>query len=465
MNWKYKLKRLVTNRFALSAILFLALTAAGAFSALFGVLDGATACAGYVRPSLVKTDPQAPSRAVAAPALPSGALDAPAPLAPWSDQVARKTAAAEAGLQEVLTDQHLLIQLYGGFQRLTGRTVVEDAADPTYSVTRLQSGLLTFATGDSIDPNPKTATLKRLQHALDDRGISLLYLQAPSKVEPGVDSLPYGVTDASNQNADALLAALEDAGIDCLDLRQTLQDAGGDWADWFYATDHHWNQEGAFVAFQALADKLADYDQTTTVSRGGKTSPIVMDGKWTRRDAYDITTLPSAFLGSQGKRVGSLYAGMDDFDLWVPKSPTLLRYDAANPARHGDAEETVLYPERLEAADPFAANPYTYYAGGDYGFTRVTNYYNPQGPRILLVRDSFACALTPYLAYSCSELAILDPRYFQGDFLHYVDWVDPDVVLVMYAPGTLRTEAAFSFLSQPAAPSKGDVLRWKQDEP
>lgn len=464
MNWKYRMKRLINDRFALSAVLFLAIVITGAFCSLFGVLDTASACAGFARPDLTKHDPTLPHHAAASRPLQAGALNLSAPVEPWPERFSQKTAAAETAVQTALTDQHVLIQLYGGFQALSGRTVVEDTADPTYSVARLSSGMLTFTSDAATDPAGQAAALKRLEHILDDRGSSLLYLQAPSKITDG-DALPYGAADASNANADALLSALEEVGVDYLDFRQTLKDAGGDWEDWFYATDHHWNQEGAFTAFQALCDKFADYDQTLPVSRGEKRRPIAIDEKWTLRESYDIVTRPALFLGSQGKRVGSLYAGKDDFALWTPKLPTLLRYDAAPAPGHGDAEETVLFPQRLEEKDPFDANPYTYYAGGDYGFTQIKNYYNPQGPKVLLIRDSFACALTPYLAYSCSELSILDPRYFQGNFLTTLNWIDPDVVLVMYAPGTLRNDAAFTFLPQPAAPSKGDVLRWKQDEP
>lgn len=463
MTWQRKLYRFLTNRFALSAVLFLLVITVGAFSALFGVVDSKTACAGYALPTLVKADPTRPhGQPVAAP-LAARALNTPAPVASWAERVTKKTAAAESAVQTALTDQHTLIQLYGAFQAFTDRTVVEDTADPTYSVVRLDSGTLAFTVDSASRPAAQAATLKRLQHALDTRNISLLYLQAPAKMAPGNDVLPYGVADSGNQNADALLRLLEEKDIDCLDFRQTLLDAGGDWPDWFYTTDHHWNQEAAFTAFRALCGKLTDYDQTSTVSRGTKRRPITIDEKWTQRESYDITTVPSSFLGSQGKRVGSFYAGLDDFDLWTPKYPTLLRYTATNPASHGGAEDTVLFPVRLEETDPFKGNLYTYYAGGDYGYTTITNYYNPQGPRILLVRDSYACAITPYLAYSCSELIIIDPRYFHGNFLQQVDWTAPDVVLVMYSPGTLRTDTAFSFLSQPDPPSKSDALRWLAD--
>lgn len=458
-----KFKRLLGNRFSLSAVLFLLVITIGAFSALFGAADTAAACAGYARPSLVKGDPSLPHSETAGRPLPSAALNAPAPVDSWSKRVSQKTAAAEAAVQKSLTDQHLLIQLYGGYQALTGRTVVEDV-EPDNTVVRLSDGLLTFTASGDPDAAAQAASLKRLQLALGDRDIPLLYLQSPSKIADG-SGLPPGVEDTSGRDADALLAALDQAEVDYIDFRQTLRDAGGPWASWFYVTDHHWNQEGAFLAFQALCRKLNDYDQTLSVSRGSKRRPIAIDEKWTDRDSYDIATLPGAFLGSQGKRVGSLYAGMDDFALWTPKFPTLLRYDATQPVSYGDAEETVLFPQRLEESDPFDANPYTYYAGGDYGVARIKNYYNPQGPRILLIRDSFACAITPYLAYASSELLTIDPRSFHSDLLNYIDWTKPDVVLVMYSSGMVRSEEYYRLLAQPSVPSKGDVLRWKTDEP
>ena len=457
-----RLKRLVNDRFAMSAALFLVVLAAGAFSALFGVLDAAAPCAGFMRPVSTKLDPTRPHSEQASRPLPAAALDTPAPVDGWAEQISQSTAAAELAVQSALTDQHLLIQLYGGFQRLTDRTVVEDVAEPQYAVARLESGALTFTSDDVIDPAAQAASLKRLEHILDERDIPLLYLQAPSKITDG-DRLPVGITDTSNANADAFLAALDENGIDYLDFRQVLKDAGGSWADWFYVTDHHWNQEGAFTAFQALCEKLEDYDLRSSVARGEKRSPITIDESLTKRESYDITTLPDVFLGSQGKRVGSLYAGMDDFALWVPNFPTLLRYNAALPPGHGDAEHTVLFPQRLEERDPFAGNPYTYYSGGDYAFTEIKNFYNPQGPKVLLLRDSFACAITPYLSYACSELYTLDPRYYSGDILTVLDWKKPDLVLVMYSPGLLQNSAAFSFLPQASSPSKADVLRWEQD--
>lgn len=465
MNWKYALKRNFGNRHAMTAVLFLLITFWGAFTALFGALNIQTACQGYAAPfetaAPQKGDPALPHKVMDAP---STDLQAPVPAEAIAQSPKDKAASAEALVTQALEEQRGLIQLYGAFQRFIDRTVVEDAASPQYAVIRLKDGSLTFVGTGQPDAQAQGAHLKRLQTVLAERDISFLYAQAPSKLEPDATELPYGIEDPSNDCADALLAELEALDIDHLDLRQTLKEAGGDWTSWFYRTDHHWAQDAAFTAFQAIAGKLENYDQTLSSAGGTQRRKIAIDARYTDPASYTVDTLPRFFLGSQGKRVGSLYTGVDDFPLWTPNFPTLLHYAIqSHENRFGDIQETLLYPQRVEERDWFNANPYTYYSGGDYGFAQITNYYNPNGPKILLIRDSFSCAVTPYLALASSQLTTIDPRYFYGNLLSYIDRIQPDMVVMLYTSGMVRSEQYYRLLAQPGY-SKANTLRWKMAE-
>lgn len=61
----------------------------------------------------------------------------------------------------------------------------------------------------------------------------------------------------------------------------------------------------------------------------------------------------------------------------------------------------------------------------------------------MLLRDSFACALTPFLALSCSELVTIDLRYFSGDLLDTVVKLEPDLVLSLMTAGSTGNAALF----------------------
>ena len=138
---------------------------------------------------------------------------------------------------------------------------------------------------------------------------------------------------------------------------------------------------------------------------------------------------------------------LDDITLDTPKFDTNLTY--ACPAygftRTGPFNQSVCFPERVEEQDWFNGNPYTYYAGGDYPLATITNHNNPDGPRVVMLRDSFACALTPFLALSCSELVTIDLRYFEGDLLDTIGSYDPDLVLTLYTASTTGLENMFQF--------------------
>lgn len=345
---------------------------------------------------------------------------------------------AEAAANQDLDRSHLFIQLYGAAQRAAGRRVVADMADPDYTVARLDDGSLAFQTLTAA-PADQTAHAEAVaalrDFAAEKLNVPLLYVQAPQKIGEG--QLPDGMENYGNRDADQLLAQLAALGVDTLDLRPTLREAAKDPAHpaFFFRTDHHWTPAGAFLGYRALSAAL-------TKRYGYAADPQTLDAA-----NYEITSYNNWFLGSQGKRVGTLYAGVDGIDLWRPKFATDFTY--SSPAffddRTGPFEQSLLFPERLEPRDYFGGNPYTLYSGGDYPLARIYNHLNPGGPRVLLIRDSFACVLTPFLALQCGELMTMDMRYFTDDLAGYLDWLRPDLVLVMYTASSTRLDRLFPF--------------------
>ena len=345
---------------------------------------------------------------------------------------------AESAVNQDLDRDHLFIQLYGGVQRLSGRRIVEDAVSEN-TVVKLSNGALNFVNlqadsqaGDAVERNAAaTAAFAQELQLLD---IPYLYLCAPQKIQRNVQMLPEPLAESGNASADAFLAELDRQGTDYVDLRPLFEN-NGIYSSWFFKTDHHWKPEAAFFAWQELAGVLED-------RYGFRTDPAL-----TSPASWSTQVLEDFFLGSQGKRVGSLYAGVDDITLYTPKFDTNLTY--ACPAygftRTGPFNQSVCFPERVEEQDWFNGNPYTYYAGGDYPLATITNHNNPDGPRVVMLRDSFACALTPFLALSCSELVTIDLRYFEGDLLDTIGSYDPDLVLTLYTASTTGLENMFQF--------------------
>jgi len=357
-------------------------------------------------------------------------------------------AGVEPAVNQTLDRDHTFIQLYGGAQRLLGRQSVEDA-EPKYTVVRLQNGMLTFAGGgeeDQTDIDVMAREMASFARRVENQcGATLLYIQAPSKLD--ISALPEGVTNGADARADRFLERLDRAGVDTLDLRPVFRQAAREDRSGaealFFRTDHHWTPRGAFLGFQTLAAKLGDY-------RIGEDA-IPIDPELLDEESYDIYLLEDRFLGSQGKRVGTLYGGVDDLEIWSPTFATDFSYTVnSEEPREGPFAISLLFPEKLTVGESlYDTNPYVVWSGGDFFLTRAVNRENSEGPRILVLRDSYGCAFTPFLSLLGSETMTMDPRLYGGDredMLKSIRWLDPDLVIVLNTTSSLGVDKLYPYL-------------------
>lgn len=333
------------------------------------------------------------------------------------------TDGAEEALSASLRRGNVAVQLYGGMLRLMGKDVSEDPSVPYYSVARMDNGYITFVDLDRTEVESMDKTVAEVAgwyETLDGAGIPLLQIAYPRKTPRGDAGIPTGLTDWPSLKMSALADGLREEGVPVLDLRDSFE-ALGDYSHLFFRTDHHWNIRGGLFAYQTIAATLRE-------KYGLELDPYYED-----IGNYNSKVLENWFLGSQGKRVGTLFAGTDDFELLTPDFDTSFSFTrpSAQLTRSGAMEQTVLFPERVAQKDYFNGNPYTYYAGGDYDLLTIVNHLNTDGPRILLIRDSMACAVTPFLSLACSELIQVDTRYYEGDVAQLALEMNPDIVLVL----------------------------------
>ncbi len=331
-----------------------------------------------------------------------------------------------------------LITLYGGFQRLVGCEIVQDA-NAENNVVRLKNGKLNFIARDAVpgDPSENAARLDAFAADAALQGIPTLFVLAPQKICKYEDVKPAGAIEFGNENSDRFLSLLE---TDSLDLRPAFyQDAPGGHDACFFNTDHHWTPEGAFFAFQQIAAQLED-------SYGFQISAEITD-----RMNYETSLYPKSFLGSQGKRVGPWYAGMDDFSLLLPIQDSQgfsFEIPHKQVVRTGSFEDAFIFSEMLQTNNNYYGNPYVAYTGGDYPLSIARNDGLTDGKTILLIRQSFSCALAPFLARACKELHIIDPRYYEGSIQDFAADLRPDLILVLYAASDTCNDALFRPLTQ-----------------
>lgn len=336
----------------------------------------------------------------------------------------------ESSIAENFFGKEKVIDLYGLVERVLGRTYIRDA-NPSNVVLRDNHDQLQFISFKA-DNTKSIQLITSLNEGLKEKGIPLLYVQTPLKIIEDFTKLPDSVLDYSKENTDTFLGELNKAEVDYLDLRENMIEDKLDLETLFYKTDHHWTTQTAFWAVDQVVDELAE--------RYG----MILDvgNVYTNLDNYNLTTYSNSFLGSQGRRVGRFYAGVDDYTLITPKFDTdyevTINKSDSTRTTEGSFEEAILKQELLDQTKSVYTNRYASYFGADYPEVIVKN-KNQEGRKVLIIKDSFALPFSAFMSTMFEETRMLDLRYYEAENLEaYIEAYNPDVVLFVYK--SIKTE-------------------------
>ena len=163
----------MTRRNTITAILFLALTAAGLALLASSFFGGNGSLENLLKSTLRTRDVEA------------------------------FLAGAETAVNEDLDRDHWFIQLYGGVQRLSGRRLIQDTVGGN-TVARLSNGTLNFVNLDSPtvpgeDVAARAENTAELARALRAQGSSRTSTCRPQKLQRGCSVLPEGVTEGGQR--------------------------------------------------------------------------------------------------------------------------------------------------------------------------------------------------------------------------------------------------------------------------
>lgn len=271
-------------------------------------------------------------------------------------------------------------------------------------------------------------SIAALSSCLKRRGVPLVYVNAFCKPDPRGCGLPRGEQDGLNPSVDAFLAKLTERSVDVMDLRVLAHADGHSVAQMMYRTDHHWTTEGGFYAATKIVDRICEV-------LGCEVDRSVCDiGR------YELTVYPRAHLGSYGRRVGPYFAGIDNYTLIEPRFETQLQRDGVA----GTFSELVLDKTALAQLDFWNRDTYDDTTGHALG--NFVNLRSKNDVRLLVVADSFARAVNPYLIFGFREVQYLYNKLSHTLTKEYIEQYKPDMVVLLYYPGQLyEGPSAFDF--------------------
>lgn len=328
----------------------------------------------------------------------------------------------EADAAENLLFKEELVEIDGLAARAFDKHFVRDT-DYSYSVVRDNHDWLQFIT---FNANPKQILQDIDQYTA--LGVPVVYVQPPTKYIEGYTEFPATLHDQTNSNVQMIAGLLEDADVPRLDLRELAEDEQLDKEQMFYRTDHHWRVETAFWAYAGTVQWLNELLGWS----------IDAEGFYTDLSNWQTTDFGKNFLGSQGRRVGRFFGGVDDFVLIQPDfdtnfAVTITEQSGKTVEKQGSFGDVLLDWDMLNDSDVYT-NRYGAYWGADYPLVVADNLNNSDGKRVLIIKDSYSLPYGAFMATALDELYMIDLRYYDiANLADYITEIQPDLVLIMYS--------------------------------
>lgn len=343
----------------------------------------------------------------------------------WSD-ISEFVSGLEAVISDNVYQKYAFVECYGFAEKMLGSNI-----DNGFDYVKSKDGQMHFSnrTDDWVDIEKIMEKLGKIDAMAEENGAETLLFLTPQKYIEGESEFAMGVPYSDRtKELDEVRKLAEKSGMECVDSRDYLDEIKAQTGKpVFFQTDHHWRPEAGFYMYGVLLDVLQDSWETE----------LNPDGFYTNPENYNIREYENYFLGSMGREAGVVYSGMDDFTLMYPKFETdfLRNYrmtaDGAMNKAEGTAYQSLYSVWNLEYNDSvYRSDRYGTYLNGVNVEDHITNRMNPDGPRILVIRDSYMSVPGVFLANNCSQLDMLWLINYDGDFKSLVENGNYDYVIV-----------------------------------
>ena len=248
--------------------------------------------------------------------------------------------------------------------------------------------------------------------------INLTVAVVPSAGYIMEDKLPFNHTSYSDSFVFAQFKDKLSKNIRYCDLEKAMQEYYAEGTSPYYKTDHHWTTSGAFSAYNALGESLgytpldeSDFDK---VSYGG-------------------------FYGTTYSSSGYFLSEADTLEVWESKKSkniTVEIFEGSGSEKYG----SLYFEEHLQEPDM-----YPVFLDGNHALVKISN-PDAEGGKLLVIKDSYAHALVPFLSENYSEIVMVDMRYYKESLSELCVSEGIDDALVLYSISNFCTDTGVAFI-------------------
>ena len=197
----------------------------------------------------------------------------------------------------------------------------------------------------------------------------------------------------------------------------------------YYRTDHHWTSYGAYLGYSAAGAQLGY-------------SPIDVSNFTIEHASYDFR----GTLFSKTLDYGVTPDIIDYYNLTENEPDVKVyvydRYNSATEQVDYNEYDSMYFREFLDVKDKYSS-----FLGQNSPIVTIESKDAKSDSSILVIKDSYAHSLVPFLAKEYSKVTMLDLRYINVDFQTFISLADYDQILFLYNVITLSEDSHISKIS------------------
>lgn len=265
---------------------------------------------------------------------------------------------------------------------------------------------------DQLEEN--IAAIKEFEESYAD--VPVYFALVPNAANVLSDKLPaLASTENQGKQFESIKKGLGDK-VNWVDLESALKKHKKE--DIYYHTDHHWTTLGASYAYAEIAKAMG-----LDTANGPKWKQYAVSN--------DFNGTLSATSGyEQGYR--------EPIRIFVPEKGEKTPDVVINYVDEQRKTASLYDSSKLKEKDQYAM-----FLGGNYSMIDIKTTAETTN-RLLLVKDSYANCLVPFLTPFYREIIIIDPRYYYGDIHQVMEENDITSVLFLYNGNTFVEDNSIS---------------------
>lgn len=261
------------------------------------------------------------------------------------------------------------------------------------------------------------SSLKQFQRHY--KKLHMYFLLAPNAANILEDKLPATVKMADqNQYMDQFYKEVEDIGITPIDVRNILKENAGDETQVYYRTDHHWTTDGAFLAYKEAVSLMKLADQVS----------------------YKRYVVKNDFRGTLASKSGFTNGQNDPLTIYMPNKDEDYKNSVIY---YADTKTKTTEFYQLDNLD--TKDAYTVFGGSNHPMYTIKT-PTASEKRLLLVKDSYANSMIPFLAQNFREIVVVDPRYFYDNIDDIIKSESITDVLFLYNANTFFADNSLEMM-------------------